>query len=150
MWTTTRLFSPFMGSVRRELDEAFDRSFGNGEAIEAANLPLTIWEDEGYVYVEADVPGFTPDGLDVMFQEGQLWIKAERGVPKDDGKCWHNERRFGRFERAVSLPETVDPASIEAELEHGVLRIMLSKKPEAQPLKINVKSGNGSQRLTKE
>ena len=153
---TTRLSSympgSFVNTVRRELDEAFNQALGNRAAQleQAFSLPLTIWGDDEHVYVHADVPGFDRESLDVVYKDGQLWIRGERKVTRDDGKYWHNERMFGQFERAVAIPDTIDPGSIEAELVDGVLMITLSKKPEAQPTRIAIKSaGNGNkQRLT--
>jgi hypothetical protein len=51
------------------------------------------------------------------------------------------ERTYGKVERQISLPETADPESIEAELRDGVLHLNFKKKPEAQPRKISVKIG---------
>ena len=47
---------------------------------------------------------------------------------------------YGPIQRLISLPETVDPERIEAELKDGVLRLTLAKKPELQPKKIQVKA----------
>ena len=134
---------PFANTTRRELDEAFNTFFGvgNGNHAKAAFcLPLTIWEDDQRVYLQADVPGCDHEHLELNFKEGQLWISGERNVPKDDGKYRHNERMFGRFERAVSLPETIDADSFDAELDNGVLHVTIAKKPEAQPTKICIKT----------
>lgn len=153
---TTRLSSympgSFVNTVRRELDEAFNQAL-NGRAAQldqSFSLPLTIWGDDEHVYVHADVPGFDRESLDVTYRDGQLWIRGERKVARDDGKYWHNERMFGQFERAVAIPDTIDPATIEAELVDGVLTITLSKKPEAQPTRIAIKSSasEGKKRLT--
>jgi HSP20 family protein len=141
----------FVNTVRRELDEAFSQAFGNRTAQleQSFSLPLTIWGDDEHVYVHADVPGFDRESLDVVFKDGQLWIRGERKVTLEDGKYWHNERMFGQFERAVAIPDTIDPGSIEAELTDGVLMITLSKKPEAQPTRIAIKSADngGKKRL---
>ncbi len=141
-WTPT-LPASFNG-VRREMENALNQACQRQQTV-SARLPLTIWEDDQHVYLEADVPGFLREAFDIRFQEGRLWITGERPVPKDDGRYWHNERMYGQFSRSVSLPDTIDPSSIEAELEGGVLHITIAKKPEAQPLKINVKgrSENG-------
>jgi len=142
----------FVNTVRRELDEAFKQAFGDAASAQAScHLPLTIWEDDGHVYLQADVPAADRESIDVEFQDGKLWIRAERRVPRDDGKYWLNERMFGRFERAVLMPETIDPSSIEAELADGVLCVTLAKKPDARPTKIAIKvAGNGhAKRLTK-
>jgi HSP20 family protein len=141
----------FVNTVRRELDEAFSQAFGNssGNSGETVQLPLTIWEDEGSIHVEADVPGYDRESVDLEFHDGKLWIRAERKVTREDGKYWHNERMFGRFERAVGMPEIIDPESIEAELVDGVLAVTLKKRPEARPTKISIKgSENGNKRLT--
>lgn len=141
----------FVNTVRRELDEAFSQAFGNTPANSdtPVQLPLTIWEDEGNIHVQADVPGYDRESVDVEFHDGKLWIRAERKVTREDGKYWHNERMFGRFERAIAMPEIVDPESIEAELVDGVLTVTLKKRPEARPTKISIKgSDSGNKRLT--
>ena len=136
-------------TARREMDEAFQRLFGqNGQRerdTRAVYAPLSLWEDEEHVYVDVDVPGFRHDDLDVTFREGKLWISGERKLTERTGTVWHNERVFGRFERAIALPETIDHSSIEAELEDGVLHLTLAKRPEAKPVKIAINAnGNGN------
>ena len=48
-------------------------------------------------------------------------------------------RAYGKVERQITLPETADPESIEAELRDGILHLTFKKKPEAQPRRISVK-----------
>ena len=69
-----------------------------------------------------------------------LKLTAERRETEGERKYWHQERSYGRVERLITLPETVDPEGIEAELKEGVLRLYLAKKPELQPKKIQVKA----------
>ena len=150
----TRLnpYSPasIVNNVRRELDEAFQQAFGarTGQVDQSAfYLSLTIWGDDQHLYVQADVPGFDRESLDVTFKDGQLWIRGERKVTREDGRYCHNERMFGQFERAIAIPDTIDPNSIDAELSEGVLAITLTKKPEAQPTRVAIKSaGNGNKK----
>ena len=75
---------------------------------------------------------------------------GERKPAAHEGKCWYDERQYGRFERMIALSNIVDPAGIEAQLENGVLFLTLPKKPEAQPHRIPIKGVEaGSQgRLT--
>ena len=128
--------------ARRELEQAFNRVYPRQQPA-VGQFPLTAWEDEQQVYLEVDVPGFGSESIDIRFKDGQLWIQGERPVPQQQGNPRHNERMFGAVRRIVTLPETVDPASIEAELNDGVLSITVRKQPESQPLKIEVKSGDG-------
>ena len=62
----------------------------------------------------------------------------DRPAPEGKRNYWLNERGYGRFERVIRLPETVDDDSIQAQLDAGVLRVTLGKKAELQPKKITV------------
>lgn len=131
-------------SIRRELEDAFAHTEnGSSRQHAPAQLPLTIWEDDQQIYLEADVPGFSSDSLELRFQDGQLVISGERKVSNDGGRYWHNERMFGQFHRVVSLPDVVDPDQLEAELENGILYVTMAKKPEARPKKISVQCRSG-------
>jgi len=87
-----------------------------------------MWHDKSRVYIEADVPGFAESDLDLQFEDGKLRIRGKRQFGEDHRKFEHNERFYGRSERAVALSDVIDPESIDAELAHGVLKITLSKK----------------------
>jgi HSP20 family protein len=138
--TNARLPKSFE-SVQRDMDTLFDQFFGNGRTAQAWYAPASLWEDEERFHIELEVPGVEHDGVDLTFEKGVLKITAERKPSDEKRKYWHQERRYGRVERFVSLPESVDPESIEAELRSGVLHVTLAKKPESQPKKINVKAG---------
>jgi HSP20 family protein len=108
-------------------------------ATQTLSAPLSVWEDAERVYVEVDVPGLQPQQVDVHIEDGKLHIAGERAPAQRDQRCWYEERAFGRFSRAIGLPETVDPTRVEAQLRDGVLSITLHKRPEAQPHRVNVK-----------
>ena len=107
--------------------------------------PMTLWEDESGVHIEMDIPGITHDDLELTVENGNLFIRGERKRPEREGECRHDERRFGEFERVITLADTIDTTSIDAELNDGVLSISLAKKPEAQPHRIAVKHRIGSE-----
>lgn len=133
-------------SFRREFDNLFDRFFrdlpanGDGGIARGWNAPVAIWDDNDHVYVEMEVPGLSQDDLEVIVHQGNLRIWGERKLPDDDRNYWHNERMFGRFERLISLPDVVDPNSINAQMRAGILSVTLHKKPEAQPKKVTIKA----------
>lgn len=132
---------PF-SSMRQELDQLFDRFFGDSGSVAPSSWygPVALWEDDRHLYLEVEMPGVCKDDLELTVRDGSLRIAGERKAPEGDRKYWYNERRYGRFERVVSLPEAVDRDSIEAELHDGILRVTLTKKPEAQPKRISVKA----------
>ena len=126
---------PALGSMRRELERAFDDV---GSRSQCVSCPLSVWHDDDRLYIEADVPGFSEKDLELNFEDEKLWIRGER-LRAEDRTFDHNERRFGKFERAVVVSDTYDPASIDASLDNGVLSIVLSKRPEAKPRTIEIR-----------
>jgi len=148
MVNTLRPRWSFPQSVR-EMDQIFDHFFGgvpggngngNGETTSRVFAPASLWEEEGQWCVEFDVPGIKQEDIDVTLEKNALKLTAERREPEGERKYWHQERPYGKIERLITLPETVDPEGIEAELKEGVLRLYLAKKPELQPKKIQVKA----------
>lgn len=137
---------PASSVFRKEVDDLFDRfsgdfgGDGNRGMTRGCNAPVGIWDDEKHVYVEVEIPGMYRDDLEVVIHQGNLRIGGDRKPAADDRNYWYNERVFGRFERLISLPDVVDPDSIEAEMHNGILSVKLMKKPEAQPKKVAIKS----------
>lgn len=131
-------------SVQREMDQVFGTFFGangngNGHAPSSRPAPASLWEEEGYWRVEVDLPGVKQEDLDITVEKNVLRITAERKQP-EHCEYSHQERIFGRFERQFTLPDTVNPEGVEAELREGVLSLHLAKRPESQPRKISVKA----------
>lgn len=147
--STRRFTWPTVGTaatLRSEVDDLFDRFFGStwgghdGGMIRPWQVPLSIWEDEQSIYVEAELPGVSQDHVEVFVQNGSLRLRGERKLPGEERCYWYNERTFGQFERVISLSEMVDPDNIEAEMRSGILSIKLVKKPEARQKKVLIKS----------
>jgi HSP20 family protein len=71
---------------------------------------------------------------------GVLTIAGERPEPSDaqKGNVYSRERIFGKFKRALSLPEDVDPERISASYRDGLLQVSISRKEAAQPKRIAV------------
>jgi HSP20 family protein len=127
--------------VPREMDELVGQFFGNGNghAHVGMQAPAALWEEDGRWCVEVDLPGVAQEDVEVTLEKNTLSIAAERKAP-EDRKFWHQERSYGKIQRLITLPESVDPNSIEAELKDGVLHLALSKRPETQPKKIAIKA----------
>ncbi len=121
-----------------EYENLFNHFFRPEEAA-TWRAPASIWEAENVFHIEVDAPGVTKEDVDLTFNKGTLQISLERKAPEAERTNWHNERGYGKVSRGVSLPETVDPNTITAELTNGVLHVTISKLPEAQPKKIDVK-----------
>jgi HSP20 family protein len=136
----------------RELDEELSQAFGQHSAywqrpIEREWAPsIDVVERPEDVLVEVDLPGVDRKSLDVTVENGLLTIKAERKATAapEQSTCHCYERPRGTFYRAIQLPEEALSEKVEATYEDGVLRIVLSKRPEAKPRKIAVATSNGA------
>jgi len=142
-------WQPF-GDVRAEmsrLNDEMNRLFGrytNGtRGFAPSGYPmLNLWEDEENLYVEAELPGFNLDEVEMYVTgDNQLSIKGERTPPELKGGTWHRrERGYGSFSRLVELPGVVSSDKVLADFQLGVLTITLPKKQEAKPRRIEVKT----------
>jgi HSP20 family protein len=133
-WTTP------MNRLEGLFDRLFDESvFGFSPRVGETAVPISLWHDEDHVYVEADLPGMSEQDVEVTVHRGVLYIRGERKF--EEGRRYlYDGRNWGRFERAITLPDEVDTANVQAELSQGVLRLVLSKSPETKPRKITLKT----------
>lgn len=115
---------------------------GNGsQTAPTAMYPVNIWEDDDSVHVEAEMPGFKKDEIELTLEQGMLTITGERKQQSEadkDENALLNERRFMRYQRSFTLPSTVDDQNVNAHLEDGVLHITLPKRAEVKPRRIQV------------
>lgn len=131
--------------LRRELDDVFGvsglpnsiRSVAPG-TFPAINIGRTATSVEIYAFA----PGLDTSKIDVTLDRGVLRISAERasGIPIDDPKVqvYTRERGTGSFTRAISLPDDIDPAQVNASYRDGVLQISVARRESAQPKRITV------------
>ncbi|QNN20941.1 Hsp20/alpha crystallin family protein [Planctomycetales bacterium ZRK34] len=128
-------------TMHREFDTMLNRLWSNGgESDELIGAyPVDIREDEDHIYVEAEMPGFKKDEVDVTLEAGVLTIIGQRKLEETKGEKHLTERRFTRVQRSFSLPSSVDEAKVEASLADGVLHVTLNKREEVKPRKITVK-----------
>ena len=134
-----------MDDVFGDVDRIFD-IFKGGSCIPFTQNrsvpPVNVWEDDKHLHVEMDVPGMTMDNLEVEVVDRNLVIKGNREESKDDGRTYHRrERVCNEFVRSFSLDDEVDAQKVDAVLKNGVLTVLLSKNPEIQPRRIEVKAG---------
>jgi HSP20 family protein len=116
----------------------------NGGARQPVLRPaLDVVESDEAVTVRVDLPGLSPDAVQVEIDGDLLTIRGEMGETDDDenARYHYRERRQGAFKRTLRLAETLDAANATATFENGVLSLVLPKLPETQPRRIEVKTG---------
>jgi HSP20 family protein len=132
------------------LFQDFSRSnSGENDVVTTAGFvpPVDIYEDEHKLVLKLEIPGIRQEDLDVRMENSTLSVKGERSF-ESEGKeeNFHRvERRYGSFYRAFTVPNTIDPESIKAEYDAGVLRLELQKRAESKPKQIKVNVGSARQ-----
>jgi HSP20 family protein len=115
------LRSPFADWLGWDPFRNFFSNVSLGPAVEVART------ESGYS-VEIPVPGYKPEEIDVTLDDHVLTIAGK------------SEKR--QFTRSLLLPEEIDPETISARVEHGMLYLTLNFHPKAQPKKISVQVGS--------
>jgi HSP20 family protein len=137
MWTPLQ-------ELQGELNRLFDRWSGVGSEVggPAGHPAVNVWEEGERVYLEAELPGLQLNDLEISITAGnQLVLQGQTKPPVVEKGTWHRrERAFGTFSRTIALPFPVDPEHVEARLENGVLKVVLTKHESARPRKIVVKA----------
>ncbi len=140
--TLSRSLGPSsIGISSREMDSLFDRlCYQNGSATSRQwTLPLSMYEEGECFYLEMETPGVGPDDIELTFEDGRLVATVKRCRNEDDGRNYlHDERCWGEARRLISIPDSVDPESIQANYRDGVLHVQFAKRPEVLPKKIPV------------
>lgn len=93
-------------------------------------VPVDIREQDGQVIVKADLPGVSKQDISLKADENSIEIAAESSeeVKEENEKYVRRERSSRSYRRTVSWPSRVDPETIEAEFEDGVLEITAEKE----------------------
>lgn len=124
--------------------EAMSQLLGGRESTEAPFVPaFDVKETKDAFIFKADVPGVEEKDLDITLTGDRLVVSGRRESETREGneRFYTYERSFGSFSRAFTLPEGVDGENVQADLKGGVLTLRLPKKPEVQPKRIQVGTG---------
>lgn len=133
-------------SMQRLLSRTFDTDGAPGgirSVAHGAFPEINVGRTPASVEVFAFAPGIEAATLDVTIERNVLKISGTRidAIPRRDAQVqlYANERPAGRFSRAVSLPDDVDPLKVEATYRDGILRVSVALSAAAQPQRIAVK-----------
>jgi len=130
-----------LDQLQRDVSELFNRRIQPARTGRPAMDALRT--DEGTV-IRMDVPGFSPDEVQVSINEGVLTVSGTRSSESEteEGSWIRRERSSSSFERSVVLPKGIDIDAIKANVDNGVLEIKVPHPVEQQPRQINVTSSS--------
>jgi HSP20 family protein len=133
------------GHAEQLLSDALGRTLMRERVVHA--LPLDIRQTDGAYYIEASVPGFKPEDVEITFDENVLMIRGIR-PPEDEprlGVYLQRERQLSSVHRHVHLPGQVRVEEITASFEYGILTVMVPREQKAQPKRIPVTMARSEQ-----
>ncbi len=103
------------------------------EIEEEGQLAIDVFQDEKRIVLQSTIAGAKPENLKISLRNDLLVIKGRRENKEivSDENYLFKECYWGPFSRSIILPSEVDSKRVEAEIENGVLTVVLYKeKPE--------------------
>jgi HSP20 family protein len=150
--------NPFsvMRRMHEDMDRVFADAFNGRTGASAFGGGLTAWspvvevsERDNQMVVCAELPGLNPEDVKVEVTEDALVIEGERKQERknEDGGKWRSERTYGRFYRAIPLPEGADADQAHADFKNGELQVTIPvQRPESKRRQIPIAANKaGSQ-----
>lgn len=128
------------------LDRLFDdvmtgvagTAFGAPSPVRGFSPAFDVRANDEEIVLTADVPGVKHEDIDITLDDGVLTVKGQRKYPGDGkDKVWLG-RSYGAFARSFTLPDTVDPERLSADLADGVLTIRVAQQAKARPRRITI------------
>ena len=129
---------PFEG-FQAELERMVEGAFGPAGRVFP---PVNVFDAGDAYVVKAEVPGVTPEQIDVSVEDDVLTLRGERKLPDPGptGAYHRRERGEGQFRRVVRLPGRLVPEETHAEYRDGVLTVRVPKAREQRPQRVQIKA----------
>lgn len=140
-------YDPFrdLRALQDEMNRLFtsnlSRSFSDESIVRGAWAPnVDIYENKDQIVIEAELPGMNREDFDLTVENNVLTLRGERRFEKKDEKdTYHRvERSYGSFTRSFTLPQSLSGEGATAEYKNGVLRVVLQKREEVKPRRIQI------------
>lgn len=88
---------------------------------------MDVSEDDKNIYVDVDVPNYDIENIKIEVQDKKMIISGSYEAEKNERKYKIKERNYNSFARTILFENTVNEEDVTAELENGVLRIVVVK-----------------------
>ena len=115
------------------------------DTLRAASVPhvwspaSNVYEDAHSFRVEAAVPGFAREAVEVTFEDSVLTIKGQHKVEETESRYYFlREIVSGMFSRSFRVPAAIDATKVSATVKDGVLTVELPKQEETKLRRIQI------------
>lgn len=137
-----------LGTIQSDLNRLFNSFFdtptsANGVAQRRWVPAMDLVDGEGAYVLRADLPGLSESDVNIQVENNVLTISGERKSEHEERKAgyYRVERSFGSFRRSLALPKGVDPESVSATFDKGVLEVTVPKPAQAAARKVQITVG---------
>ncbi len=132
-------------SLQDQMDQLMTQIFGSDVRVPESGpgsmtLPVDVRQTDTEFIVEASIPGFKPEDVEITVDNGILTIQGEMLEEKEEkkGEYVRRERRRGSFSRTLQLPSEVREDDVRATFENGILTVELPRQEKAHPKRVPV------------
>ena len=132
--------------IQSQMNRLFDNVLGQpspSAMMERAWAPpVDMYETKNEIVLAVELPGLNEKGIRLSITGDLLTIQGERQWSAEAREAAHyrQERWFGKFERALSLPIPVETGQVKATYRDGVLTVKLPKTEGVKPKEIKIDS----------
>jgi HSP20 family protein len=131
-----------LANTRDELDRVFETSFGSFfrplGSFNRWNPAVDVYQDKEQFTVYAELPGLKKEEIEISLNGDTLTIRGERKHEANGNQDFRTGRYFGKFQRSLTLPVSVNSEKVNATYKDGILKVVLPKTEEAKPRQIPV------------
>ena len=146
-WEPARELQSIQQEMNRLFGTVFDSQAGGNGSVARRWIPaMDLVEEDGRFVLRADLPGIAEQDVSIELEDNVLTISGQRSSEHEDRKdgYYRIERASGHFSRSLTLPDGVDPQSIEAHFENGVLEVAIPKPEERKPHRVAISAAGKS------
>ncbi len=112
-----------------------------GEDQEEGQLSIDVYQTPKAIIVKSTIAGVKPEDIDISINNDMLTIRGKREIKEEikEEDYLYRECYWGSFSRSIILPVEIEAEKVEAELENGVLTVILPKAKASKQISVKVK-----------
>lgn len=145
-----------LGTIQNEMNRLFNNFFDAPTGRSSSGTPrrwipaMDLIETTDHYVLRADLPGLGDEDVNVQLEDNVLTISGERKTEQhtEQEGYYRLERAFGGFSRSLTLPDGVDPDSVQAHFARGVLEVTIPKPEQKKPRQVQIKLGTSGEPKT--
>jgi HSP20 family protein len=141
-WSPWHEMPSLQHRINRFLEDAWAGAPTRGEDFSLAewNPAVDIYEDADTIVIKAELPGVDKQDIAVDLKDDVLSLRGERNYQNEvkEDHYYRKERASGSFSRRFTLPAGMNPETIKADYQDGVLTVTIPKPEERKPKQITV------------